>query len=93
MPRRECVESPIEVNGIRLSCLRGGDPGGRPLLLLHGTFWSRVWQPVLPALAGQLDCVALDLPGFGCSEGELEVDEATVPSLAQVVLDAADAVG
>lgn len=31
---------------------------------LHGTFWSRVWLPVLPALGTARRCIALDLPGF-----------------------------
>lgn len=83
----------IEVNGTTLSYLTSGDPNGVTLLLLHGTFWSRVWQPILPALGKQMHCVALDLPGFGRSEGELNVDEASVPALAQTVLDAADALG
>ncbi|WP_216699268.1 alpha/beta fold hydrolase [Arthrobacter sp. H14] len=83
----------VEVNGTTLSYLSSGDPQGSPLLLLHGTFWSRVWQPILPALGEQIRCIALDLPGFGRSEGELDVDQASVPALAQTVLDAADALG
>lgn len=81
----------VDVNGITLSYLEAGSPGAPSLVLLHGTFWSRVWQPVLPALAGQLHCLALDFPGFGHSEGELEVAEASVPALARIVLDTADA--
>lgn len=83
----------LEVNGTPLSYLEAGDQGAPPLLLLHGTFWSRVWQPVLPALATELHCIALDFPGFGHSEGELDVAEASIPALAGVVLDAADALG
>lgn len=83
----------VEVNGTRLSYLEAGDKGAPPLLLLHGTFWSRVWQPVLPALATDLHCIALDFPGFGYSDGELEVAEASVPALTGVVLDVADALG
>lgn len=83
----------IEVDGTQLSYLASGDPAGRPLLLLHGTFWSRVWQPVLPALGEAARCIALDLPGFGASSGELDVEHATVPALARTVLVAADALG
>ena len=83
----------VEVNGTALSYLEAGNPDAAPLVLLHGTFWSRVWEPVLPALAGELHCLALDFPGFGYSEGELEAVEAAVPALARVVLDAADALG
>ncbi len=38
--RREVV-----VDGTRLSYLHAGS--GKPVLLLHGTFWSRVWEPIL----------------------------------------------
>lgn len=81
------------VDGTRLSVLTAGDADAAPLLLLHGTFWSRVWQPVLPALGESLHCLALDLPGFGRSDGELTVEQASVPALADRVLDAADALG
>ncbi|HET7326287.1 MAG TPA: alpha/beta hydrolase, partial [Nocardioidaceae bacterium] len=83
----------VAVDGASLSVLSSGDVDGEPLLLLHGTFWSRVWQPVLPALGARFRCLALDLPGFGRSGGELDVEHADVPALAQTVLRAADALG
>lgn len=83
----------VEVAGTSLSYLSSGDPDAPPLLLLHGTFWSRVWSPVLPALGTMRRCIALDLPGFGRSEGELDTAEATVPALAETVHAAADALG
>lgn len=83
----------IDVDGTMLSYLTAGTSSGIPLLLLHGTFWSRVWQPVLPALGEVARCFALDLPGFGASGGELEVEQASVPALARTVLQAADALG
>ncbi|GAA4777110.1 alpha/beta fold hydrolase [Citricoccus nitrophenolicus] len=83
----------VEVDGTELSYLTSGDPEAPPLLLLHGTFWSRVWAPVLPELGQALRCIALDLPGFGASAGELTPEHAAVPALAQTVLDAADALG
>lgn len=83
----------VEVDGVPLSYLAAGDPSAPPLILLHGTFWSRVWQPILPALGGQHRCFALDFPGFGRSGGELGVEEATVPALVGTVLKAADALG
>jgi pimeloyl-ACP methyl ester carboxylesterase len=72
----------IEVDGIPISYLTAGERG--PLvLLLHGTYWSRVWQPVLDDIAGAgLRPVAVDFPGFGCSGGELTVAEASIPRLA-----------
>ena len=83
----------VEVAGTSLSYLSSGDDQSPTLLLLHGTFWSRVWLPVLPALGIVRRCIALDLPGFGHSEGELDTSHATVPALAETVLDAADALG
>lgn len=83
----------VELHGTAVSYLEAGKQDAPPLLLLHGTFWSRVWLPVLPALGEELHCVALDFPGFGRSEGELEVAEANVPALARVVLNVADALG
>lgn len=83
----------IEVDGTGLSYLTAGEDRQGPLVLLHGTFWSRVWQPVLPELGRIRRCIALDLPGFGASAGELEPGRATVPALADTVLRAADALG
>lgn len=83
----------VEVAGTSLSYLTSGDDDAPPLLLLHGTFWSRVWLPVLPALGTLRRSIALDLPGFGRSGGELDISEATVPALAETVLAAADALG
>ena len=41
---------------------------GAPLVLLHGIGSSRqAWDPVIPALAGLFDVLAVDLPGFGDS--------------------------
>ena len=43
---------------------RGGS--GPPLVLVHGLGLSwRSWRPVLDALEGRHDVVAIDLPGFG----------------------------
>ncbi len=71
-----------DVGGVALSALVAGE--GPPLLLLHGTFWSRVWEPVLPALAAAgHEALALDFAGFGCSAGRLRGDEAAVPALAE----------
>lgn len=77
MTRRE----KIEVDGIPISYLTAGK-GGPLLLLLHGTYWSRVWEPVLDDLAAAgLRPIAVDFPGFGRSGGELTVGEASVPRL------------
>lgn len=45
-----------------------GDPGGRPLVLLHGFLGdSRDWDEVAGALSGQFFCIIPDLPGHGAS--------------------------
>jgi pimeloyl-ACP methyl ester carboxylesterase len=77
MTKRETVD----VDGIPISYLTAGK-GGPLVLLLHGTYWSRVWQPVLEGVAAAgLRPVAVDFPGFGRSGGELTVSEASVPRL------------
>ncbi|GAA3136022.1 alpha/beta hydrolase [Streptomyces rectiviolaceus] len=59
---------------------------GPAVLLLHGTYWSRVWLPVLGRLAeAGLRPIAVDLPGLGRSGGELTLETATVPALADWV--------
>ncbi|MFE3456652.1 alpha/beta fold hydrolase [Nocardiopsis aegyptia] len=59
---------------------------GPAVLLLHGTYWSRVWLPVLGRLAqAGLRPIAVDLPGLGRSGGELTPETATVPALADWV--------
>ena len=71
----------IHVDGVPISYLMAGK-GGRLVLLLHGTYWSRVWQPVLDGIAAAGLCpVAVDFPGFGRSGGELTVQDASIPRL------------
>ena len=78
----------LRVERQEMSYLRAGE--GSPLLLLHGTYWSRVWAPVIPRLAQNLAVFAFDYPGFGRSGGWLTVENATVPRLAELILCAAD---
>jgi quercetin dioxygenase-like cupin family protein len=72
----------IDVEGVPISYLTAGERV--PLvLLLHGTYWSRVWQPVLDGIAAAgLRPVAVDFPGFGRSGGKLSVAKASIPALA-----------
>jgi pimeloyl-ACP methyl ester carboxylesterase len=90
---RAVTRATIEVDHQPASYLTAG-AGGPVVLLLHGTYWSRVWQPVLPALAAAgLRPIAVDLPGLGRSGGELTLDTATVPALAGWVARFVSAVG
>lgn len=46
----------------------GGDPGGPPIVLLHGLMGSRLsWEPQLAALGRRWRTVAWDAPGYGMS--------------------------
>lgn len=83
----------LELDGTTLSYLAAGDPGLPPVLLVHGTFWSHVWEPVLPALGQVAQVVALDFPGFGRSDGELDPESASVPALAELSRTVVDALG
>ena len=87
MTRRETVD----VGGVPISYLTAGK-GGPLVLLLHGTYWSRVWQPVLDGIAAAgLRPVAVDFPGFGRSGGELTLSEASVPRLSAWLVQFLDA--
>lgn len=73
----------VDVDGAATSYLAAGDTGP-VVLLLHGTYWSRVWEPVIDDLAAAgLRPIAVDLPGFGRSGGELSPAAASVPELAK----------
>jgi pimeloyl-ACP methyl ester carboxylesterase len=79
------LRSAVQVGGETASYLTV-EQDGPPVLLLHGTYWSRVWLPVLGRLAeAGLRPLAVDLPGLGRSEGELTPETATVPALADWV--------
>ncbi|MFE9650313.1 alpha/beta fold hydrolase [Streptomyces sp. NPDC006365] len=83
----------VQVDGETASYLTV-EQDGPAVLLLHGTYWSRVWLPVLDRLAGAgLRPLAIDLPGLGRSGGELTLEAATVPALADWVTRFASAAG
>ncbi|MFE5831197.1 alpha/beta fold hydrolase [Streptomyces sp. NPDC056488] len=94
----ETVESTV----LRTEITVDGEPAsyltveqdGPAVLLLHGTYWSRVWLPVLDRLGGAgLRPLAVDLPGLGRSGGELTLETGTVPALADWVVRFASALG
>ncbi len=79
------LRTAVQVDGENASYLTAGQDGPA-VLLLHGTYWSRVWLPVMGRLADAgLRPLAVDLPGLGRSEGELTPETATVPALADWV--------
>jgi pimeloyl-ACP methyl ester carboxylesterase len=86
------MRSEITVDGVPISFLSAGE--GPVVLLLHGTYWSRVWSPCIPAIAKHgVRAVAVDFPGAGRSGGQLTLETATVPALAEWVERFADALG
>lgn len=79
------LRTEIQVDGVPASYLTV-EQDGPAVLLLHGTYWSRVWLPVMDRLgAAGLRPVAVDLPGLGRSGGELTLETGTVPALADWV--------
>ncbi|WP_157122069.1 alpha/beta fold hydrolase [Nocardia miyunensis] len=85
------LRTTARVDGETASYLTAGQDGP-VVLLLHGTYWSRVWLPVLSRLArAGLRPVAVDFPGLGHSGGELTRETATVPALAEWVVRFASA--
>ncbi|WP_109477074.1 alpha/beta hydrolase [Paraburkholderia sp. C35] len=72
----------VDVAGTQISYLAAGE-SGPVVLMLHGTYWSRVWQPVMDPLAqAGFRAIAVDFPGLGRSAGELTVEQASIPALA-----------
>jgi pimeloyl-ACP methyl ester carboxylesterase len=83
----------VDVDG-RMASYLTVERDGPPVLLLHGTYWSRVWLPVLGGLAeAGLRPVAVDLPGLGRSDGALNPATTAVPALADWVARFAAALG
>lgn len=80
------LRATVQVDGEPASYLTAGRQDAPPVLMLHGTYWSRVWLPVLGHLADAgLRPLAVDLPGLGRSGGRLTPESATVPALADWV--------
>ncbi|BCG02642.1 oxidoreductase (plasmid) [Paraburkholderia sp. PGU19] len=77
----------VDVAGTQASYLAAGE-SGPVILMLHGTYWSRVWQPVMDDLArAGFRAIAVDFPGLGRSGGELTVEQASIPALADWVVE------
>ncbi|MGH8306601.1 MAG: alpha/beta fold hydrolase, partial [Steroidobacteraceae bacterium] len=59
----------IDVGGLNIFYREAGPPDAPVLLLLHGyPSSSRMFEPLLPRLAGELRLIAPDYPGFGLSD-------------------------
>ncbi|MER6807755.1 alpha/beta hydrolase [Spirillospora sp. NPDC000708] len=89
----DVLRTAVQVDGESASYLTA-ERDGPPVLLLHGTYWSRVWLPVVGRLAkAGLRPLAVDLPGLGRSGGELTPETTTIPALAGWVGRFASALG
>jgi pimeloyl-ACP methyl ester carboxylesterase len=84
------ISRTAEVNGIKLHYLTAGH--GTPLLLLHGyAETSRMWRPIVPALAKRFTVIAPDLPGIG--ESDIPPDGLDMKSAAIRIHDLAKSLG
>lgn len=77
----------------RITGLRGGEPGARPVLALHGWLDNAAsFVPLAPYLRG-IDLVALDLPGHGASAHLPLGADYSLAGTVHAVLDVADGLG
>lgn len=69
----DVLRTAVQVDGETASYLtaESAEQDGPAVLLLHGTYWSRVWLPVVSGLAeAGLRPFAVDFPGLGRSGGK-----------------------
>lgn len=68
-PELPYVSRWIEVDGIRLHYMEGGDPKADPILFLHGIpTWSYIWRDIMPVVQPAGRVIAFDFAGFGRSD-------------------------
>jgi len=79
-----------QVGGVNLHYLTAGR--GTPLILLHGyAETSRMWRPIIPALAERFTVLAPDLPGIG--DSDIPADGLDMKSAAVRIHDLAKSLG
>lgn len=80
--------------GLTFEVTGAPDENAPPVLLLHGFPQCRaMWDRIVPALAGQVACITLDLPGYGESDGGQSVSAASFRAMADRVLGLLDHLG
>ena len=68
-PELPYVSRWVEVDGIRIHYIEGGNPCADPILFLHGIpTWSYIWRNVMPVVEPTGRVIALDFVGFGRSD-------------------------
>ena len=77
----------VEIQGLRIFYREAGPANAPTVLLLHGfPSSSRMWEPLLPLLAGKYHLIAPDYPGFGNSSAPSPSSfEYTFDNLARVM--------
>ncbi|MEM9598018.1 MAG: alpha/beta fold hydrolase [Acidobacteriota bacterium] len=76
--RRRYVVQDGAYSGRSICFVDDGDPGGRPVVLVHGNpTWSFLWRKVIRCLSG-LRILAPDLLGLGCSDKLPKLGDHTV---------------
>jgi pimeloyl-ACP methyl ester carboxylesterase len=66
-PDQTIFSRTAKIDGVNLHYLTAGH--GTPVILLHGyAETSRMWRPIIPALATRFTVIAPDLPGIGDSD-------------------------
>src|SRR5580692_8280555 len=84
------VSRTAEIDGAKLHYMTAGH--GPPLMLLHGyAETSRMWKPIIPALAERFTVIAPDLPGIG--DSDIPADGLDMKSAAVRIHDLARSLG
>src|SRR5580700_8081380 len=84
------VSRTVKIDGVKLHYLTAGH--GTPLILLHGyAETSRMWRPIMPALAKRFTVIAPDLPGIG--ESSIPAEGLNMKSAAIRIHDLARSLG
>jgi pimeloyl-ACP methyl ester carboxylesterase len=76
----------VRSGDVELFYRRLGQPGGTPILLVHGlSYFSYDWLPVAQALAKDREVVAMDMRGFGDSSWSAAKDYAVATMGADII--------
>ncbi len=89
--RRAPIGDIIDARGVAVHVRRDGDPGAKPILLLHGYCGSVHWfDRLTPHLARDHHVLRADLLGHGCTGGVTGLDARSQARAIAAVLDELD---
>jgi haloalkane dehalogenase len=85
----------VAVGDVKVHVMEAGDPGGRPVFMLHGNpTWGFLWRKVATALAGErLRLVMPDLVGLGLSDKPRDARWHTLDRHGEIMAALIDALG